>query len=140
MVEQNNITLGEMVNGLSVALSGGRTEPNQEEIILKMMVSGLMSGLNYPITCTCMRPSKATSNEVGQHLAVGKECNPFPNKPWFLHVCCTSPMKTLREKEKLLIMSNFYFSLSVFYLLEELSAIFIKFIIVICKPFQFGRV
>ena len=26
--------------------------------------------------------------------------NPFPNKPWFLHVCSTSLFKTLLEKEK----------------------------------------
>ena len=35
---------------------------------------------------------------------------PLPNKP-----CCTRLLKTLREKEKLLIMSNFFFSHSVFY-------------------------
>ena len=40
---------------------------------------------------------------------------PFPNKPWFLWVCRTSLLKTLREKEKLLVTSNFSFSLSVFY-------------------------
>ena len=28
--------------------------------------------------------------------------NPFPNKPWFLRVCSTSLLKTLRVKEKLL--------------------------------------
>ena len=27
--------------------------------------------------------------------------NPFPNKPWFLCVCCTSLLKTLWEKEKI---------------------------------------
>ena len=41
--------------------------------------------------------------------------NPFPNKPWFLRVCCTSLLKTLWEKEKLLVTSNFSFSHSVFY-------------------------
>ena len=41
--------------------------------------------------------------------------NPFPNKPWFSRVCSTSLLKTLREKEKLLITSNFSFSHSVFY-------------------------
>ena len=40
--------------------------------------------------------------------------NPFPNKPWFLRVCSTGLLKTLREKEKLLVTSNFSFSLSVF--------------------------
>ena len=35
--------------------------------------------------------------------------NPFPNKPWFLRVCSTSPLKTLWEQEKLLVTSNFFF-------------------------------
>ena len=62
---------------------------------------------------------------------------PFPNKPWFLCVCSTSLLKTPREKEKLLVTSNFSFSHSVFYPFSELSAIFIKFKIVVCKLFQF---
>ena len=57
--------------------------------------------------------------------------NPFPNKPWFLRVCHTRLMKTLWEKEKLLVMSNFSFSHSVFYPFEELFAIFIKLEIVV---------
>ena len=60
----------------------------------------------------------------------------FPtNKPWFLRVCSTRLLKTLWEKEKLLIPSNFSLSHSVFYLFEELSAIFIRFEIVVCKLF-----
>ena len=50
--------------------------------------------------------------------------NPFPNKSWFLRVCRTILLKTQREKEKLLVMSNFSFSHSVFYLFGVLSAIF----------------
>ena len=34
---------------------------------------------------------------------------PFPNKPWFLRVCRKSLLKTLWEKEKLVITSNFSF-------------------------------
>ena len=49
----------------------------------------------------------------------------------------TSLLKTLWEKEKLLVMSNFSFSHSVFYLFGELSSIFVKFEIVVCKLFQF---
>ena len=63
----------------------------------------------------------------------------FPNKPWFLHVCSSSLLKTLWEKEKLLMMSNFSFSHNAFYPFGDLSAIFIKFKIVSCKLFQFGR-
>ena len=66
--------------------------------------------------------------------------NPFPNKPWFLHVCCTSLLKALWEKDKLFLTSNFSFSLSVFYPFGEISTIFIKFEVSILKLFQFGRV
>ena len=41
--------------------------------------------------------------------------HPSSNKPLFLRVCSTGPLKTLREKEKLLVTSNFSFSHSVFY-------------------------
>ena len=61
----------------------------------------------------------------------------FPNKPWFLPACSTSLLKTLWEKEKLLVTSNFSFSHSVFYPFGELSAMFIKFEIVVCKLSQF---
>ena len=69
-----------------------------------------------------------------------RKFNPFPNKPWFLRVCSTSLLKTLWEKEKLLVTSNFSFSHSVFFPFRELPVIFIKFEIVVCKLFQFGRV
>ena len=66
--------------------------------------------------------------------------NPFPNKPWFLCVCCTSLLTSLWEKEKLLNTSNFSFSHSVFYPFRGLSTISIKLKIAICKLFRFGRV
>ena len=66
--------------------------------------------------------------------------NLFPNKPWFLRVCSTSLLKILWEKQKLLVTNNFSFSNSVFYSFGELSAIFIKFEVFVCKHFQFGRV
>ena len=65
--------------------------------------------------------------------------SPLPNKPWYLGVCSTSLLKTLWEKEKLLVMSNLYFSHSVFYPFGELSAIFIN-LKVICNLIQCGRV
>ena len=80
-----------------------------------------------------------SSDSLSNHYQTLK-FNPFPNKPWFLSVCNTSLLKTLWEKEKLLVTSNFSFSHSVFYPLGELCAIFIKFEIVVCKYFQFGRV
>ena len=48
--------------------------------------------------------------------------------------------KTLWEKEKLLVTSNFSFSHCVFYLVGELSAILITFEFVTCKLFQFGSI
>ena len=65
--------------------------------------------------------------------------NPFPNKPLFLRVCSTSHLKTLWEKKKLLVTSNFPFSYSVSRPFRELSANFIKLKIVICKLFLFGK-
>ena len=61
-------------------------------------------------------------------------------KTWFLHVYSTSLLKTLWEKEKMPVTSTLSFSHSVFYPFRELSAIFIKYKIVICKLFQFGTV
>ena len=66
--------------------------------------------------------------------------NPSPNKLWFLRVRSTSLLKTLWEKKKLLETSNFAFYHYVFYPFGELSAIFIKFEIVIRELFQIGRV
>ena len=66
--------------------------------------------------------------------------NLFPNKPWSLRVSNTSLLKTLWEKGKLLVTSNFSFSHSVFYPFRELTVIFIGFKIVVCKLFQIGRV
>ena len=64
----------------------------------------------------------------------------FPKLFLFLRVYSTNLLETLWEKEKLLITSNFYFSLIVFHLFEELSAILVKFENVVCKLFQFGGV
>ena len=60
--------------------------------------------------------------------------------PGFLHVCGTSLLKTLWKNKKLLITSNFSFSHSVFYPFGELSPIFIRYEIVVCKLFKVGRV
>ena len=58
--------------------------------------------------------------------------NPFPNKPWFLRVYSTSLLKTLWEKEKLLVTSNFSFSHSLFYPFKELFFHFLQ--IWNCRP------
>ena len=83
---------------------------------------------------------KASFPDTSKGVIVWERVNPFPNKPWFLRVCCTSLLKTLWEKEKLLVTSNFSFSHSVFYSFGELSAIFVKFRILVCRRFEFERV
>ena len=57
--------------------------------------------------------------------------------PGFCVSAVTNLFKTLREKEKLFIMSNFCFSHSVFYPFGELTAISIKFK---TANSQFGKV
>ena len=80
-------------------------------------------------------------NGRSHETRISQQClNPVPGKPWFLRVCSRSLLKTLWEKKKLLVTSNFFFSHNVFYPFRELSAIFIKLKIVVCKLFQFGRV
>ena len=69
-----------------------------------------------------------------------EKVNSFPNKPWFLCVCRRILLKSMREKEKLLVTSNFSFSHSVFYPYGELPAVFIELKIVACQLFHFGRV
>ena len=89
-------------------------------------------------------------NAGSQHFLPFPQCFPsnkrqnhlftfFQRSPGF-YVSAVQVLKTLREKKKLLITSNFSFSHSVFYLDGELSAIFLKFKIVVFKLFQFGRV
>ena len=66
--------------------------------------------------------------------------NPFPHSNTFWHLWETMLLKTLWEKEKLLVTSNFSFTHSVFYPFRELSAIFIKFKIVVYRLFRFKPV
>ena len=89
----------------------------------------------------CIAPLADTWNPFISNITLlGNWFNPFPNKPWFLRVCSRSLLKTLREKEKSLVTSNFSFSHSVFHPFWDLSAVFIKFENVVCKLFQFGRI
>ena len=55
-------------------------------------------------------------NAVNNSIESFGALNPFPNKPWFSRVCSSSLLKTLCEKEKMLVTSNFSFSQHVFYL------------------------
>ena len=79
------------------------------------------------------------SQDFGNMNLFIMQFNPFPNKPWFLRACSKSLLKTLWEKEKLLVTSNFSFSRSVFSPFGEHSLIFIKFEIVVCKLIVVSR-
>ena len=70
----------------------------------------------------------------------GNKLTFFPNKPLFLPVCNTSLLKTLWEREKLLITINFSFFHSILYPFRVLSTIFIEVDIVLCNFLKFGRV
>ena len=64
---------------------------------------------------------------------------PFPNKPLYLHICSTTLSKRLWEKDKFIITSNFPFFPCSVLRFGELFTISIKFKIVTCKLFKFGR-
>ena len=99
------------------------------------------------------KPKTGTSGEVLRAINIFKAemifaygyrnrfqlVNPFPHNDTFWRPREASLLKTLWEKEKLLVMSNFSFSHSVFYLFRELSAIFIKFKIVVCNLFTLDQ-
>ena len=53
--------------------------------------------------------------------------------PCFFRVCGANLLKTLWEKEKLLVTSNFSFSYGVIYSFEYISGIYVNIKIVICK-------
>ena len=64
----------------------------------------------------------------------------FPKQELIFTCLQYKSFKKMWEKEKLLVTSNFSFSNSVFNPFRELSAIFIKFEIVVCHPFEFWSV
>ena len=79
--------------------------------------------------------SLATFRTVRRKIHQRKFCDVLAlsqTSPLFSHVCSTSLLKTLWEKEKLLVTSNFSFSPVFSTLLQNF--IFIKFKIVVCNP------
>ena len=68
-------------------------------------------------------------------LVVCKLFNFFSNKPW-VYVSAVQVFENTVRKKKLLILNNVSFSYIVFYPSIELSAIFIKSKIVVCKLFN----
>ena len=95
------------------------------------------------LSCCCDKTEimlKGTYNTIQSIGQFSFSFNFFLNKTLFSCVCSTSLLKTLLVKEKLLVKGDFSFSHCVFYSFGEFSAIFINFIIVVCKLFQFERV
>ena len=69
-----------------------------------------------------------------KHFKMIHNCQIFPN----LSIVIRSHWKG--SVINIFVTSNFSFSHSVFYPFRQLSAIFVKFEIVVCKLFQFGKV
>ena len=103
-----------------------RWDPLQRIELGTMWFLGQISTLQSLITLS-ENEKNVTSISIQAYAHVfNRPLSPFPNKPWFLRVYSTSLLKTLWEKEKLLVTSNFSFFHSVFYPLRELSVIFIS--------------
>ena len=109
-------------------------------LYLNLLVSEESKTYMWNISTLTVFPDFVSSNFNPQNfLHLTEPClgkrgeGPFLNKPWFLHVCSTNLLKTLREKEKLLFISYFSFFHNVFYHFGELK-------IVVCKLFRFGKV
>jgi len=66
--------------------------------------------------------------------------NPLPNRNEILHVCCRRLKKSLLVKEKLLKLSNFFFTNNGFYPTRAISLNIICILNVICKLFQIGTI
>ena len=79
------------------------------------------------------QPAQSELADLGRNIFAR---NPFQNKPFLLHARSTSLLKTLWEKTKLLVTSNFSFSHSVLYPFRDFSTILIKFEIVVREIFH----
>ena len=89
----------------------------------KILLSGIALNTKTVSLCTALYHTNCNlpMEEVSRTsiFSFSNSLTLFPNKPCFLSVCSTGPLKTLWEKDKSLIMSNFSFSHSVFYRLEN---------------------
>ena len=85
-----------------VASTGDRTHNHQ-------VMSPTRSPLSHPGGAPCFVPCQFVQTAQTEMI----QC--FQPKPWFLRICSTDLLQTLWKKEKLLVMSNFSFTHSVFY-------------------------
>ena len=144
-----NLTLNSLLNDNFLDWTKFRSSADDKLNVAKIMISVLHrvenivgKGENAGYQHFLLFPQCFQKASLLGLLKVGtvwKRVNPFPNNPWFLCTCSSSLLKTLWEKEKLLIThaQHFLFVPTVF---TTLSAISIKFKIVACKVFHFVRV
>ena len=92
----------------------------QTFLCLRVRVLLALSFLRFPSFSPFIQTQNFSLLKRQYYLGI----NTFPNKPWFLRVCSISLLKTMWEKEKLLVTSNFSFSHIVFNHLGEIPAIF----------------
>ena len=136
------------MEALENMLGKGQNAGNQHFLLFPKCFLSFQEQISFFYVTFILSSAKGFNLYQSKILSFSKEVesikfcllNSFPNKPWFLRVCSTNLLKTLWEKEKLLVTSNFSFSHNVFYLFGALSTILIKFEIVVCILFQFGRV
>ena len=117
------------------------SKPKQNIVIfiLQFQTMDLFSGeCRARSACTYAQSDLALHYPLVYHQFLSTK--PVPKQALVFIVFSKCLLKTLQEKEKLLVTSNFSFSHSVFYPFGEFSAIFIKFRVGVCKLFQFGRV
>ena len=68
------------------------------------LVKSRVDGCVLIFTWLAMTLSCSSLLQHNSPLYQNTKFNPFPNKPWFLHVCNMCLLKKLREKEKSFVM------------------------------------
>ena len=93
-------------------------------------ISGAKGGSKGVLWTVHIQDQTAQNVHRPSSLILDYTVNPFPNKPCLQY---KSFENTVEEKENCLQRAIYLFPHSVFYRFGELSAIFIKFNIVVCK-------
>ena len=92
----------------------------------RLSLGRLMVVYDQPVRIMFLMHLYIFTSALHKKRAFCSPLNPIWNKCRFLRVCSTNLLKTLWEKDKLLVAINFSFSRGVFYPFVELSAIVIK--------------
>ena len=56
---------------------GNNADVGKEKITLRMVASGLISGVTAPITALAMEPDRSTKDLLGELLAIGNICSNY---------------------------------------------------------------